>query len=155
VARTPAQRGPFGRWLKQVREDRYDTQAQAIAELRRLAGVAISPSEFAQWESGSRVPRDDNPKVARLYEFFGSRPTEALEPTQSGDQVAAALLIQAAALDRHTEAITALVSRLESLASDAIREGIADALREAGLGQGGEALPPEQPPGPFGESPRQ
>jgi len=110
MARTPAQRGPFGRWLKAAREERYETQAQAIAELRRLAGISISPSEFAQWESGSRVPRDDNPKVARLYEFFGSTP--ALEATETPDDLVAALRDHIAALAAQTAMMGELVREL-------------------------------------------
>lgn len=83
MTRTAAQRGTFGSWLKDVREQRYRTQAEALSAMRRLAGLVISPSEFAQWEAGSRVPRQDNPKVARLYEFFGSQPQPELEPATS------------------------------------------------------------------------
>lgn len=85
MARTPAQRGTFGRWLTSVREARYKTQAEALADMRRLAGLVIAPSEYAQWESGSRVPRADNPKRERLYEFFGSRPEDEPENALTGD----------------------------------------------------------------------
>lgn len=106
VARTPAQRGPFGRWLTRVREERYRTQADALAEYRRLAGLSIAPSEYAQWEAGSRVPNPENPKVLALYDFYGSRPAEEpVEPEQRSDPVIAAL-------DRQTEAIVALADVL-------------------------------------------
>lgn len=103
MARTPAQRGTFGRWLTRVREERYpERQADALADMRRLAGLVISPSEYAQWESGSRVPRLDNPKRERLYEFFGSRPEDVLERPESPDATADAI-------DRQTDVLRLLV----------------------------------------------
>lgn len=114
MAKTPAQRGPFGNWLKRVREERYRTQADALAAMRRLAGIALSPSEYSQWEAGSRTPRPDNPKVARLYEFFGSRPTEPPEATQSGDDLADAIRTQAAAISALTAQMAELVKELRS-----------------------------------------
>ena len=130
MAKTPAQRGPFGNWLKRVREERYKTQADALAAMRRLAGIAISPSEYSQWEAGSRTPRPDNPKVARLYEFFGSSPTEALEATETGDNGQAALI---AALAAQTAAITSLVEelRLARLAPTPDPEDVAEILELA------------------------
>lgn len=80
MARTPAQRGPFGRWLTRVRSERYERQVDALEAMRKLAGLHISQAEYSQWEAGSRVPRPDNPKVARLYEFFGSQPDGEPEP---------------------------------------------------------------------------
>src|SRR5512143_3271272 len=101
MARTPAQRGPFGRWLTKVRTERYERQVDALEAMRRLAGLHISQAEYSQWESGSRVPREDNPKVVRLYEFFGSRPEESpttgLETTGSLDAVVAAIHAQTTA----------------------------------------------------------
>lgn len=101
--------------MTRVREDRYRTQTLALAEMRRLQGLAISPSEYAQWEAGSRVPRADNPKVEALYEFFGSKPEDepAVEPER--EDLIAALLGQ-------TAAITALVDELREAreARDAI-----------------------------------
>ena len=82
MARTPAQRGTFGRWLTRVRSERYDRQVDALDAMRKLAGLHISQAEYSQWESGSRVPRPDNPKVARLYEFFGSQPEDETGPAQ-------------------------------------------------------------------------
>jgi transcriptional regulator with XRE-family HTH domain len=74
--KTPKQRGPFGSWLQAERTRRYPTQEAARADMRRLAGLHLGASEFAQWEAGSRIPNEDNPKVQRLYEFFGSRPAD-------------------------------------------------------------------------------
>jgi transcriptional regulator with XRE-family HTH domain len=68
----------FGRWLKRSRTARFRTQAEALAVMA-AEGLHISPSEYAQWESGSRVPRDNNPKKVQLYKFFGSEPDYAEE----------------------------------------------------------------------------
>jgi transcriptional regulator with XRE-family HTH domain len=80
--------------------------------MRRLAGLHISPSEYAQWEAGSRVPRPDNPKVERLYDFFGSRPADELE--ESPD-LASALLALAEELRRSREAREATEARLRGV----------------------------------------
>lgn len=107
VTVTPRRRGTFGNWLKAKREERYKTQAAALADMRRLQGLAIAPSEYAQWESGSRVPRPDNPKVLGLFEFFGGRPDEEPVPPPPTDQSAlvAALHAQTIALGKIAEAI--------------------------------------------------
>lgn len=76
VARSPGQRGVFGAWLTRERERRYETQAEALAAYRKLGGLTISASEYAQWESGSRVPKADNPKRLALLRFYGSAPEE-------------------------------------------------------------------------------
>lgn len=119
VARTPAQRGTFGRWLTEARTARYATQAEAIEAMRRLAGIALHASEYAQWESGSRVPRPDNPKVARLYEFFGSEPQEPLQATETPGNFAAVV----EAIDRQTAAIVAAIG-----ARDTVLEGLLSEL---------------------------
>lgn len=115
MARTPAQRGTFGRWLTRVREERYERQADALEAMRRLAGLTISPSEYAQWEAGSRVPRTDNPKRERLYEFFGSRPED--EPTTApSDDLAASIRELAGAIrDERAERLEWERGVLESL----------------------------------------
>lgn len=108
--RTPKQRGPFGNWLQAERTRRYATQRAALADMRRLAGLHISESEFAQWESGSRVPHEDNPKVRALYDFFGSQPNHEPEPTPvlaHADEVAAAIDRQTAVFAQLLEAAQA------------------------------------------------
>lgn len=146
VARTPAQRGTFGWWLTEAREARYKTQKDALAAMRRLAGLYISASEYSQWESGSRVPRDNNPKKARLYEFFGGRPPEEPEePTSAdvvaaierlGDKLAAAISAQAEAQARSTDALADMLGGVLSQLS-AILERTPDG--PAGL-PGGSAV---------------
>jgi len=122
-------RGTFGRWLTRVREERFERQANALEAMRRLAGLTIAPSEYAQWESGSRVPREDNPKRERLYEFFGSRPED--EPEQVGPDQGALIAVltrvaeameaqtrilaeQKGALDGYADGVQGLLVRLVS-----------------------------------------
>jgi transcriptional regulator with XRE-family HTH domain len=109
--KTPGQRGAFGSWLTRARTQRFGTQAEALREYERLAGLRITPSQYAQWESGSRTPRADNPKVARLYDFYGSRPEdeqeEAAEPLGNSAAIVAALDRQTAMLERVLMALTA------------------------------------------------
>lgn len=133
VARTPAQRGAFGRWLTRVRTERYDRQVDALDAMRRLAGLHISQAEFSQWESGSRVPRPDNPKVARLYEFFGSRPEDDQpRPGPEDGDIAAAIRDQTAAMAAQTAAITALVGeiRVAALTVLSAQAGTGDLLAQ-------------------------
>lgn len=124
------QRLQFAKWLKAARKARFGTQQAARAAMHAV-GLDIDEGSYSQWESGSRVPRDDNPKKARLYEFFGSKPQEA---TADGDPIAAAI-------DRQTKALTALVRELQLERSEdrAQVEGIHRAL--VALGQ---SLPPQQ-----------
>lgn len=114
MAKTPAERGEFGRWLERVRTDRYKTQRDALRAMERLAGLKISDSEFAQWESGSRKPRLGNPKVARLYEFFGSQPAKEQEE-EPPPTLAAALSELAAELRESRKERLALTERLAVL----------------------------------------
>lgn len=115
MKRTPAQAGPFAAWLKRKRTDRYPRQADALADLRRLAGLAISPSEFAQWESGSRIPSEDNPKRLRLIEFFGGWPDQTeVEASDPGrlDASIPLLLTRIDALVAELQADRALIREL-------------------------------------------
>lgn len=129
--KTPAQRGAFGRWLHEKRTARYATQAEARAEMRRLAGLDISESEYAMWESGSRTPMETNPKVQGLYAFFGGRPEEA---TLGGDASVAA------AIRDQTEVLRELVAELRSLrdSQQGMSDGLASVLGALSVG----ATPP-------------
>lgn len=101
--------------------------------MRRLAGLTISQAEYSQWESGSRVPRPDNPKVERLYEFFGSRPDEEKTPAPEGSEgLVAALTRQAEAIERQAEAITALTQEIRMAALSVLsgQQGTGELLAE-------------------------
>lgn len=117
----PGRRGAFGDWLKTERERRYRTQADALRAFRKLAGLTIAPSEYAQWESGSRTPKAENPKRLALYAFFGSRedaPAIAASVVSTTDPALLAILTrQAEATEAQTAAINALVKRLDDLAA--------------------------------------
>jgi transcriptional regulator with XRE-family HTH domain len=134
--KTPGQSGPFGLWLTEVRTQRYRTQREALAAMRRLAGLNIAPSEYAAWESGGRVPREDNPKVARLYEFFGSRPETPKEPGPP-EEVAGLVSAIADGLAAQADLAQAIAAELRQLRSELAdvrsaaedqREEIADSL---------------------------
>jgi transcriptional regulator with XRE-family HTH domain len=135
--KTPGQRGAFGSWLTRARTQRFGTQAEALREYERLAGLRITPSQYAQWESGSRTPRADNPKVARLYDFYGSRPEdaqeEAAEPLGNSAAIVAALDRQTTMLATHNELLIRLIGTLHpSPDLEAMLEEQAEAVREAG-----------------------
>lgn len=124
VPLVPGRRGVFGDWLKTERERRYRTQADALADYRKLAGLVISPSEYAQWESGSRVPKDENPKRLALYAFYGSREDAPASPEPTGDATLAA------AINRQTDAIRELAEsiRFSFAALDANNQDRAKAI---------------------------
>lgn len=98
MARTPAQRGRTGTWLVQARLARgYDTQAVARREIERLTGWRIPQSQYAEWESGRRVPSDA--ALERLQAFYGTPDEQAVIGTDASSIVAA--------IDRLTEAVRA------------------------------------------------
>lgn len=162
MAKTPAQRGSFGSWLKAAREGQYATQKQALAAYRRLAGLVISESEYAQWESGSRTPKEDNPKKLALLKFYGSSPEEvqAPQPPAPGDQsaVVAAIDRQTAAIERQSALLEQLVAavgggmaRLDQTVAGGVL-GLADSLGLLAAALG--ATPPGSdtaPAGPRGQ----
>lgn len=127
--KTPGQKGKIGAWLSQVRRERgFSSGAKARAEIERLTGWRISPSVYGEWESGTRVPADEN--LARLEAFFGPMPRDAVEATDD----AAALVRLADAqertaqlLERQTAVIERQVAALESLVL-AVREESKDLL---------------------------
>lgn len=153
MAGTP---GTFAYWLKRKREARYKRQEDARTDMRRLTGVDIGASTWAQWESGSRVPPERNRKRQALIEFFGGWP-EPVEPPLNSPLVVtdegAALLAVVAAMDRQTTVLTAL---LETVIQDAkVRDARLRAidaelrlLREQS-GSLGSSAPP-LPPGSVG-----
>lgn len=130
MARTPAQRGRIGAWLVSARLARsYETQAEARREIERLTGWRIPQSQYAEWESGRRVPSES--ALERLQAFYGA--PEPLEATQTPDALLSAVV---AALDRQTAAIVAAIGArdqtLEHLLSELgrYRASQLDVLRE-------------------------
>lgn len=113
MARSPGQRGRFGAWLTAEREKRYETQADALAAYRRLGGLVISESEYAQWESGSRVPKEENPKRLALLKFYGSAPEEGPVAAPAPD-IAGLLVALTNAIDRQTQALLGRFELLEA-----------------------------------------
>lgn len=116
---SPDARKAFSNWLKAARKERYTSQRAALAAMAEQ-GILIDKSEYSEWEGGSRVPREDNPKREQLYAFFGSRP-EDQEPQPARDALANAIERQAAAIEEQ--------NRLNALQVRAIEENTA-AVRE-------------------------
>lgn len=143
----PPSSDPRGRWAKHihaVRKARGWNQTRAFEEWHVGLGLAPkSRTAYLNLDMGKRQPKPH--EEAYLVSQIGPPPDEepAFEPAPSD---MAALV---AALERQTEAINQLVGQLDLLASQAIREGVADALREAAeaRGVGGSLLAPplEQP----------
>jgi transcriptional regulator with XRE-family HTH domain len=105
--RTPAQRGPIGNWLRDERIARgWTNAATARANLDR-AGIRVAPSVYAEWESGTRLPSERH--LEQLRAFYGSEPVGA---ATGRDAVAAAI-------DRQTEVLGALVDELRAMRVEA------------------------------------
>lgn len=133
MARSPGKRGTFGDWLKTNRERRYRTQTDALAGYRKLVGLVIAPSEYAQWESGSRVPKPNNPKRLALYDFYGSREDEPAAPTADGDLAAliASNLRLAAAIEEQNRLSRDQIAELR-IGVDDLRAKVAELVMGTG-----------------------
>ena len=96
MARTPAQRGRIGAWLLQARLTRgYETQSDARREIERLTGWRIPQSQYAEWESGRRVPSEA--ALERLQGFYGAL-TETPPPATDLSELAASIRALAQAI---------------------------------------------------------
>jgi hypothetical protein len=132
----------FARWLKAARTARFPRAEDARAAYAE-AGMRISPSQYASWESGGVVPKEDHPKRLWLYGFYGSRPEELPEP--EADPLVTAL-------GRQTQAIEALVGELRSARTEeqvrlAAMERAVDGLLETNRpGRGGRVSPKRPAP---------
>jgi transcriptional regulator with XRE-family HTH domain len=148
--KTPGQRGAFGEWLTRARTRRFATQAEALREYERLAGLRITPSQYAQWESGSRVPRADNPKVARLFDFYGSQPEDEQQEDAAAlagvPELVAVMGRAAQALERQAAAVEGLVAMLSGATAVEVRPEAAREVAEAearlAASRAGELIPP-------------
>lgn len=129
---------PWALFLLRERLAAGKTADEVFADVREaMSWGEESRSAYLNLEhgpmKGGREPNPDEQSVLSAY-YGGRRPEPVVvdEPTSERDELIAALASQ-------TEAINRLVDKLDSLASDAIRSGVMDALREAGLAQGGGA----------------
>ena len=137
--KTPEQRGPLGQWLRDQRLKRkYMTAAAAHAALSR-ARIFINLSDYRSLESGS-MRRAPEGFLEAVTAFYGANPPDATDSQGMAELIAA--------LTRQTDAMEALTKRLEFLASQAIRDGVIDALRQAGLFPNAAASQSAPPPSP-------
>lgn len=112
------------------------TQDEVFADIREaMEWGEDSRSAYINLEhgplKGGREPSPDEQDILSAY-FGGRRPDPATaeQPRSERDELIAALAAQTTAINR-------LVDKLDLLASSAIRAGVMDALREAGLDLGG------------------
>jgi hypothetical protein len=141
----PLSKPPKGAWarhLQKRREERDLSQTQAFELVcERIGWSRHSRTAYTAIDNGDRQPKGI--EVTVLGAEFGWPPDPQDAEDAPPDQAA---LIKA--LAAQTEAINRLVDRLESLASTAIRAGVADELRAAGLALATGASPVVPPPGP-------
>lgn len=133
---------PIPAWIIRERK-RLKLKPQDIADQLSAMGLPVVVGTVRTWEAG-RNPHPDN--VEGLERIFGTRSPDYMDGAAGGDTLAASSDLLAA-LANQTAAIDRLIVRLDSLASQAIRDGVLDALREAGLGPDDGASPDEPPPG--------
>lgn len=134
---TPLNQKPaMAAWIVRERK-RLKLKPADIAARLQAQGLDVQEQTVKVWESNAdRRPSPYNLEgLERIFESQAPR-------TKGSDQ---SELI--AALTKQTEAIGDLVKRLDGLASQAIREGVLDALREAGVIPAGGESQSEQPPG--------
>jgi len=126
-----------------MRQDREWSQQQGFEALRE--GLHLGPKSRASYiaiDMGHRQPTVA--EQAFLVSYFGKSPDDLpISPDPNEESLD---LIKA--LSAQTEAINRLVDRLESLASQAIRDGVADELRAVGLAPASVGSPVVPPPGP-------
>ena len=141
----PPSSEPRGRWAQHLhaeRKARNWSQTRAFEELRE--GLRLSPrsrSAYIAVDMGKRQPTQAEAEyLASVFGWPPDGPPEPLEQAQAPADLIAALMAQ-------TAAINALVARLDSLASEAIREGVLDALGEAGVTRDVAGSPGELPVG--------
>jgi hypothetical protein len=92
--KSPRERGEFGNWLRVERKAQYANVAQAVAALQKRAGYGIAPSVWAELESGSRRPSQEQRE--RLESFFGTQPqAHELKDDENGRAVALMALTEA------------------------------------------------------------
>lgn len=105
MAKTPAQRGRIGNWLRESRLARgYSSASEAREQIEKLTGWRVPQSVYAEWESGRRVPSEEN--LGRLRAFFGNEP-EAPRATSDTAEIVAALWAQADAIKRLADVLEA------------------------------------------------
>ena len=93
------ERGPVGAWLRRERDQRGWSVPQMLEHLA-AADIVLNLSAYRDYESGGRVPGDQ--RLREMEAALGSKPAENLD---AADQVAAAI-------DRQTNAITAILQAL-------------------------------------------
>lgn len=113
-------------WIASERR-RLGLKPADVAQRLAAMGLEVSEATVKVWESNAdRRPSPYN--LEGLERLFGSKAPDA------GASTGTDLTPLVGALERQTEAINALIARLDLLATSAVREGVEEALREA---QGG------------------
>lgn len=134
-------------WMRDQRKSHGYSDARQLERALKEVGVpGLSYSVLAAMEGGSRDIRKRPDIITTLASFY-----DVPVPTEPTAEPSRDLLIEA--LRDQTAAINALVNRLDLLASSAIRDGVADALREAGVLQAAAASQSEPPHAPRLQTP--
>ena len=141
--KTPEQRGPIGTWARNERE-RKNWKLKDVLDALHKQGLRINDSSYRGIESGARRPGAE--VLAALEKAFGS---QAPRPRQADSgEILAALAAQTEAITAQTQAINALVARLEMMTE--VQQGQTDGLLQAVS----EVVGAQRLGGQLGESPQ-
>lgn len=140
----PDEERGLGLWFLRQREKRgYKSARELLEAVRAKTGAKIHLSEYSTLEGHGRIDTKRPKWIAdQIAAFYGEQLPST--PTPAGQGMAE--LVKA--LTRQTEVMERLVEKLDTLASQAVRDGVADALREVALLQAAAASQSGQPPGP-------
>lgn len=134
----------IGLWLKRQREkEGYPSQRLLLDALARH-GIKIHASAYATLESHGVADTPGKRKTVETIAAFYGVPPPDMSAGSAGEGMAELIASNLAVAKQLSE----LVKRLDSLGSQAIRDGVTDALRQAGLlpnGGGSQSAPPPSP----------
>jgi transcriptional regulator with XRE-family HTH domain len=130
------ERGPIAAWLirsrAQFREpnaERTWTVTDFLKALKAETGWAPTRTTYARWESGATRPEPEN--LRRVESFYVARGIAGLSASVGATESDDPLII---ALTRQTEAIEALVARLDTFVGplgDVVADLVRDQVRAA------------------------
>lgn len=165
MAKSDAERTPFGAWLVKQRKSRPGDgrdgtmRAEEVRQaLKRERGYAIGVSAYAELESGTRLPTDEQRRHLEAWAGEAGPPNNGGGRGGSDDAIVAAIDKLTTEVAAQSSLLLALLGRLPKpdgsplLAPDEEAHAIAVALQRSGR----LALPPIPPEGePIEDAPGQ
>jgi transcriptional regulator with XRE-family HTH domain len=114
-----AQRGPLGLWLYESREEKLGLTREQVA-----AAIGVNAATVTRAERPKGVAPDTRASIARFYQReAANRGIELGEPPLPAEAAPAEQSALAAAIDRQTAMLEAVLTRLGDLLAEARRQG--------------------------------